>query len=254
MRKLTPILAAVLAVCVTGGAARADDATEARLRDALRQAVSQQRALEDSQTQLQAKLSDQQKQIAALQAQLVQKEAAAQPAASPQAPQTPQVDRAEVERVVAEANQKIAAQNAALTEAGQTAEKWRTAYEQAAGVARAREAERARLAVAAEGVQQRAAACEAKNAALFKVGTEILDRLKAINVSEAMAAHEPFVGIKRVELQNLAQDEEDKLRDQQVQAGDTAHPAAQPAAQTTTRPKGASPATAASATGQGGKP
>ncbi|WP_146002681.1 hypothetical protein [Telmatospirillum siberiense] len=191
---------------LAAGPAWADEATETRLRDALRQAITQQRSLEDSSAQLQAKVSDQDKLIAALKAQLDQKKPAAGPA----------VDRAEAERMAAEFNRRLAAENEQARQMGETLEKWKAAYNQAAEVARAREAERARLAGAVEGLTKRGETCEAKNALLFKVGNEILDRLKDVDVAEAIAAHEPFVGTKRVELQSLAQDFQDKLLDQRA--------------------------------------
>ena len=45
--------------------------------------------------------------------------------------------------------------------------------------------------------------CEAKNAELAKVGSEILERYEAMNPLEAIAVHEPVFGLQRVEHQNL---------------------------------------------------
>ena len=50
---------------VWAGTVRADESTETRLREALRQAITQQRALEDSQAQLQARVSEQDKLVVA---------------------------------------------------------------------------------------------------------------------------------------------------------------------------------------------
>lgn len=173
--------------------------TETRLRDALRQAITQNRALEDSQAKLQARLAEVEKQNEALQAQ-------------PRGP-----DKEAVERMEAECNQRLTEQNEALARAGETLDKWKAAYEEAAGVARAKEAERAQLAARLEGLSQQATACEAKNAELFRVGNEILDRYAAVGVADVLSAKEPFLGFKRVELQNLVQDYQDKILDQKVQ-------------------------------------
>lgn len=205
MRRSLSLVAAFLAVPVLlAGAARADDATEARLRDALRQAITQQRSMEDELARLKAKSAQDDKLIETLKAQ------------PPKAAAAP--DTAILERMEAEFNRRLASQQETIARAGETLEKWKSAYEQAASMARTKEAERMQLAAQTEGLTQRATACEAKNAKLLEAANEVLDRLKAISVAEAMAAHEPFVGMKRVELQNLAQDAEDKLLDQKASA------------------------------------
>ncbi|MDY0242301.1 MAG: hypothetical protein RBR34_08995 [Rhodospirillaceae bacterium] len=190
---------ALLAVALFAAApAHADEATETRLRDALRQAITQSRALEDSQAQLQAKLAEAEKQIEALRAQPVK--------AKP--------DAAILDAMEAEFNRRLAEQHATIARADETLTKWKGAYQEAASAAQAKEAERAQLAAQLGGFSQRAQSCEAKNAALFDAANEILGKLKNISVADAMAAHEPFVGMKKVELQNLAQDAEDKILDQ----------------------------------------
>ena len=204
MRRSLPLTAASLvAILLMAGAARADEANEARLRDALRQAITQTRSMEDELARLRAKSAADDTVIEVLKAQ-----------SSKAAPAAP--DKAILERMEAEANRRITAQNEALSKAGETLEKWKAAYEQAVNVAQAKEAERAKLAKAAEGLAKQSEACEAKNEALFKAAGEVLDHLKDISVAEAIAAHEPFVGTKRIELQNLAQDDEDKLLVQRI--------------------------------------
>lgn len=188
----------LLAALFAAAPAQADETTEARLRDALRQAIAQSRSLEDSQARLQAKLAEAEKQIEALKGQPAQ--------AAP--------DAAILDAMEAEFNRRLAEQHETIARAGETLEKWKGAYEETANVARTKEAERAQLAAQVGGLSQRAQSCEAKNEKLFEAANEILGKLKNISVADAMAAHEPFVGLKRVELQNLAQDAEDQLLDQ----------------------------------------
>ncbi len=206
MRILSSLLVPTLLVAGLAGPAAAADDTEARLRDALRQAITQVRSLEDAQAALQARQSELEKDREALRQQVeaLSKGKAAAP------------DQAQGEAMAAEFNRRLAAENAQAVQLNETLEKWKAAYAQAAEIARAKEAERIRLAGEVEGMGRRATGCEAKNVELFKVGNEILDHLKDIDLAEAMAAHEPFVGLKRVELQNLAQDERDKLLDQKA--------------------------------------
>ncbi|HSZ74298.1 MAG TPA: hypothetical protein VK779_05715, partial [Rhizomicrobium sp.] len=55
--------------------------------------------------------------------------------------------------------------------------------------------------------------CEAKNDKLLAVGKEILDAYSKFSFNDAVFANEPFIGERRVELENLAQDYGDKLYD-----------------------------------------
>lgn len=54
-------------------------------------------------------------------------------------------------------------------------------------------------------------ACKAKNVALLNVGYEILGRYKREGLHDVIAGKEPFTGLKRVQLQNLAQGYEDRV-------------------------------------------
>jgi hypothetical protein len=83
---------------------------------------------------------------------------------------------------------------------------------QAAELARNKEAERAKLAdEAVIELERLVADRQAKNLALYKIATEILQRYQQFGLGEALTAREPFVGITRVKLQNLVQDYQDKL-------------------------------------------
>jgi chromosome segregation ATPase len=180
----------------------ADADTEARLRDALRSAITQQRSLEDERATLQAKQTESDKQIEALKAQI--DELSKGPKKAENTPETDELTR------------RVAAQGEEITQLNQNLEKWKSAYNEAASVARTKEADRAKLAGDVGGLTQRATGCEAKNAELFKIGNEILGRLERVSFGDVLARNEPFTGIKRVELQNLVQDEQDKLLDQKV--------------------------------------
>jgi len=196
----------------------AAQASEAKMREAMRTAIIRARNLEDERGRLQAQVAQAAGVIQALKVDLETKVAA-----------LGQLE-AEVRRMEAEFNRRLAEQGEGS--AGQrekmrklaeeverltaTLEKWKTAYQEAANVARAKEAERARLASENQALDQRAASCETKNAALFMVGGEILDRYAGVGPGDSLAVREPFIGVKRVELQNLVQDYRDKLLDQRV--------------------------------------
>jgi chromosome segregation ATPase len=203
-RRYSPIILAIgLAVLPLGGARAADSDTETRLREALRNAIAQQRSLEDERATLLAKQSESDKQIEALKAQ-IDELAKGQAKKNENAPE------------ITELRSRVTMQGEQLEQLNQTLEKWKAAYNEAATVARAKEAERAKLATDVDGLTQRATGCEEKNAQLFKIGNEILGRLEKVSFGDVIGQREPFIGYKRVELQNLVQDERDKLLDQKA--------------------------------------
>lgn len=196
------LISAAMLLSVSGMSALADSDTETRLRDALRSAIEQQRSLEDERATFLAKQSESDKQIEALKAQLD---------ALSKAPKKP-----DTAPEMAALTQRVSQQGAEIAQLNQTLDKWKAAYNDAVAVARAKEAERAKLATDDAALSKRATGCETRNAALYKVGSEILDRLQKVSLGDVIAQDEPFTGIKRVELQNLVQDEQDKLLDQKV--------------------------------------
>ena len=183
----------------------ADSDTDNRLREALRNAIMQQRSLEDERAVLQAKQSQVEKENETLRAQIAELQkggAAGQKGASAQE--------------VSELQRRIAAQDETIGQLNTALDKWRSGYNEALTVAKTKEAERAKLATDVDGLTQRATGCETKNAELFSIGNEILGRLEKVSLGDVLGAREPFIGFKRVELQNLVQDEQDKLLDQKV--------------------------------------
>ena len=197
------VMALALPLC-QANAASTDN--ETRLREALRNATIQLRASEDERAVLQAKQAESGKDVELLRKQV--EELTKMLGES--------VKKADLERAVGEFNQRITAQNGTISSLGETLEKWKAAYNDAAGVARTKEAERAKLAAQVENMTKQLANYKEKNAALYKVGLEILDRYAGIGIGDAMASREPFVGFKRVELQNIVQDYQDQLLDGKV--------------------------------------
>jgi hypothetical protein len=74
-------------------------------------------------------------------------------------------------------------------------------------------------------LQRTVADRETKNAELFKIGNEILNRYEKYSLGEALLAKEPFTGITRVKLETLVQDYQDKISDQKTTPGVTPSPA-----------------------------
>jgi chromosome segregation ATPase len=178
------------------GEARADAETD-RLREALRSATMQSRQLEDQRAASQAKLAEAEKEKAALKAQV-------------------DAAKAEARRLEKQHREAVDEFNQRLTERDETLEKWKAAYEEAANVARAKDAERAKFEGEATAYKASTKSCQAKNVQLISEGKEILNRYKKLTLGGALVATEPLTGVGRVDAQNFVQDYTDKLLDQKA--------------------------------------
>jgi chromosome segregation ATPase len=195
MRRLLIVIFVALAVALPAVAHAQVEAD--RLRDALRSATAQLRSLEDQRAALQARQT-----VVERERDRLQKENDAFKAQLKDAEQANQ-------KAVDDFNQR-------LGERDDTLEKWKSAYEEAANVARTKDAERAKSVSEATALKASNKSCEAKNAQLFKASDEMLTYFKSMNLLDALAVREPVFGIKRVELQNVLQDYRDKILDQKV--------------------------------------
>jgi chromosome segregation ATPase len=202
MRWLSTVFMAWLAGAALGAreAKAAETGAEARLRDALRSATSQLRALENERARWQATEAEQRQELEALRRQLAE----AQKRPVPRAP-----NRCAAELKECQSDQTMLA--AAAAKLRDDVSQCEASAARGEAAARARDEERARSAgkEIAELVEQRKA-CEAKNARMFWVAKEILDRLWK------GGAGEPLLGLKRVEVENYAQDAEDRLLEAKV--------------------------------------
>jgi chromosome segregation ATPase len=195
MRRIVPFIVFALALALSSSV-HAQSETD-KLREALRSITGQLRSLEDQRGALQTKLTDAErerdrfsKQNATLRAQIKEAEAS-------------------YRQAVKDFNDRLAERDDAL-------EKWKSAYGEAADVARAKDAERTKFESEAAALKTSKRACEAKNAELVRVGNDIVKQYEAMNPLEKIWDHEPVFGLKRVEHQNAAQDFRDKILDQKV--------------------------------------
>jgi chromosome segregation ATPase len=178
------------------GIAHADAETD-RLREALRTATVQMRQLEDQRAALQAKVADAERQATAAKAQVA--------AAKAETRQTEKQYRDSVDEF-----------NKRLAERDETLEKWKTAYEEAATVARDRDAARAKFEGEATAYKASTKNCVVKNDQLIKSGQDLLQRYQSVTIGDTMVAREPVLGFRRVEVQNAIQDIKDKILDQKA--------------------------------------
>ena len=185
-------------VCATmlSQAAHADSDAD-HLREALRSTTAQLRQLEDERTALQAKVAGFDRERAAAKAQV-------------------DAAKAEVREIRKEQREAVEEFNKRLTERDETLEKWKAAYEQAATVARSKDAERAKFEGEANTYKASTKGCVAKNGQLLKAGHELLQRYQEVTIGDMILGREPVVGLRRVEIQNTIQDTRDKMLDQKV--------------------------------------
>lgn len=191
------LVVAVVAMASQIDCARAEESEADRLRDALRNATAQVRQLEDQRAALQARVAAADREKAAAKAQV-------------------DAAKAEVRQVEKQHREAVDEFNKRLAERDETLEKWKTAYEEAATVARTKDAERAKFEGEANTYKASTKSCVAKNDLMFKAGQELLQRYQSVTIGDIMVAHEPVFGLRRVEIQNTIQDTKDKFLDQKA--------------------------------------
>jgi septal ring factor EnvC (AmiA/AmiB activator) len=202
---------AVCGICGLAAAAPEGDDGAARLRAAFRSATVQLRDLQDQNAMLTAKQSEAERDRMALTQQLAaaEKERDAlrqQLKAGQDALQT--AARQSAAQLEAQ-KQGLASMEAAYRD---NLAKWQTSYNEAAAAARMRDDDAKKLDELLVQTRTRATACEAKNTELYKFGKDLIDVYGRQDVFGALGAKEPFTKLKRVEIENLMQDYEDKLR------------------------------------------
>jgi hypothetical protein len=166
-----------------------------RLRGALRQLTAQARTLEDQRAALQAQLNESNQEKERLNQQI-------------------EGYKAQVKEAQDALQQAVDEFNRRLTERDETLDKWKAAYEEAATVARAKDAERGKFESEAATFKARTKACETKNVELMKVGNEILAGYRDLTLGDRLAIKEQMIGIRRVEHQNRVQTCLDRILDQ----------------------------------------
>ena len=174
----------------------ADAASEARLRDALRAATAQVRTLEDEKVAWQAREETLRKEVEALRR------------------RPPPADGGD--RKAAERERKLALEVENAKQLQASLERCQVLSKERAEAAQDLERQRTRLATEVTTLEGRLAAGEARVTAMYRVAKEVLDWIDLLGPGAAYDAREPFLGLKRVELENVSQDYRDKLLDLKV--------------------------------------
>jgi chromosome segregation ATPase len=127
-------------------------------------------------------------------------------------------DKVATDKTAAELEAKIAGSQRRLTEITANRDEWKAGYQNAAEVARTKEAERAKFFSELTSTKLTLADRERKNIALFNVSNEILDRYEAYALGKALGAREPFIGTTRVKVETQVQGYKDKILDNRIAA------------------------------------
>jgi chromosome segregation ATPase len=190
-----------------GYTARAQDSTEQRMRDALRQSVMEMRAAQDQAAQAQADLQKAQADKAALQAQLDTANAKLAENAGKPAPKPAELAALTDQlRALQEQAATLRQQNAQLQAAGRSATDLAEMRDQ-------------QLHDATRHAEANAAAlttCKAENTKLIDVSEQVLHLYETQSFRGLLLrSYEPLIGTARVKLENLVQSYDDKIQAQQ---------------------------------------
>jgi chromosome segregation ATPase len=178
---------ALTVLSVTCGIPALAQSLEDRLRDQLRAQMNQVQQLQDQLASLQAAKTAAEKERDDLKAQLA---AAKAQSARPSHSAADVRKEAELESQVMQ---------------------FKDAAKQATGTVQQAQADRDKAQKSLDDLQKKVAVCEDKNTRLFKTGSDILNAYQNFDMGDAIGANEPFIGIKRVELENEAQGFDDRL-------------------------------------------
>lgn len=223
MHKWNWMLTTLLFAAAAPAAQAQRSEAEERLRDMLRQTTIELRDAQSQNVELRAKLD----------------EANAQRAASTAAASRPNVDTAALRRAQNESEQlraALAEARRSIDERDQELAQWKQAYGQAEQLASTRDADAKRLDELQRTLAQRVDACERDNAQLVDVAEEMLESYRNKGVWDAMRDAEPLTGIRRVQLETLAQKYHARILDlhakpggdPQAESGTTARDTTQP--------------------------
>ncbi len=125
-------------------------------------------------------------------------------------------ERKNASETIEDLKTKLASAEVQVTHLSESLGKWKLGYAKLAEYAKATEGKRAELASKVI-VQDRVIADQrVKNAEMYRLGTEVLDRYAKFGLGTAILAREPFVGVTKVKFENLVQEYQSKLTDSTI--------------------------------------
>lgn len=189
--RLAPLLLAAVAIAP---AVQAQAGLDIRMRDQLRQTILELRQLQDENATLKAKL-----------------------AAAPAAPTRNPDSEARLQRVLAEAgrqgNRSQELEQQLTAAQGQLAALQRQLGDGTAALRASQEREK-QLGTQGTELKTRGEQCEARNVELLGISRELIGRYRDRGFLDVLLSREPLLGLRRVELEKLAQTYQGRVREQ----------------------------------------
>ena len=177
---------------------------EAKLRESLRATMLELRAAQTERANLQATQAELDARNASLtgQVEAMRKQA--------------EKDKGDSEKTIDYLSRKVDERDREIGSLRVSLDKWKADHARITELAVATEGRRAKLVDKVIVLERNVADQRVKNAAMHKLGLEILSRYEKFGLGQALTAREPFVGLTRVKFQNLVQDYGDKLEEQRI--------------------------------------
>jgi len=204
MKPIPMMLAVLLIAAVPSKAAEKADPAMQKMREAVKNSMIQ---LRDANAKLataqaaQAEAEDKVKELQGKLEELTKKSAA---------------ERKTANETIDELRTKLANSELIGNHLTESLSKWKQGYAKLADYAKATEGKRAEFASKCILLERRIADQQVRNAEMYRLANEVLDRYAQFGLGTAIAAREPFVGMTKVKFQNLVQDYQNKLTDQSI--------------------------------------
>ncbi len=191
----------LLAVVAIAPAVQAQAGLDTRMRDQLRQTILELRQLQDENATLKAKL-----------------------AAAPAAPTRNPDSEARLQRALAEAgrqgNRSQALEQQLAAAQGQLVELQRQLGDGTAALRASQEREK-QLGSQGTELKTRGEQCEARNVELLGISRELIGRYRDRGLFDVLLGREPLLGLRRVELEKIAQTYQGRVREQVLPASES---------------------------------
>ncbi|EDY17415.1 hypothetical protein CfE428DRAFT_5101 [Chthoniobacter flavus Ellin428] len=184
-------------------------AAENKLRESLRNTLLQLRTSENDKAVAQAALAESEDKNKTLteQVEKITKDRAAEKTAA--------------DKVANDLQTKVEDRDKLIAELKDALQKSQLDTKRVTDIANTKESQRAKLEDQTNQLNRRVADQQTKNAGMFKIANEILQRYEKFGLGDALTAREPFTGITRVKLQSLFEEYRDKIDDERIKPGDT---------------------------------
>lgn len=200
------LLVALPMILCLGSTSVLAESMEERLRTQLRSTTQQLQTLQSEQAQSVAARNAAESQLSAAQAQIKQLNA--------------QLGKAhgQIEQAGARHEQLTSAAQSQAAASGQQLDKFKQAYEELLGRARALDSERGRLATDLAARDTQVQQCSVQNKNMYELAKEVLEAYEKIDVADVVKLRQPFAGSARVKFEELAQAYADRLYQTQFDA------------------------------------